>query len=669
MIKFEEIELLGASVGEENPLPDINDNLYIHASYELTDKITEEERTYIGKGMINTLLPYLHQDRYSREKSIKKFKAVVLENKYLKAVFLPELGARLWSLYDKVEKKDLLYVNPVFQPCNLALRNAWFSGGVEFNVSIKGHNPLTCSTLYAEKRIDKDGKEFVSMYEWERKRGIVYSINAYLPEDSKVLYVKDVIENTDDKDTYMYWWSNIAVDETPKTRVLVPTDKTFISYYNADHYVLDTSNIPYAFDTDTSYPVNLKRSLDFFYKIPKEENKWIATADKDGKGLLHYSENLLKARKLFLWGMGKGGRHWNEFLSVKNSAYIEIQAGLLNTQLEHFIMKKQSRIEFVEAYASLVGDKEKLHSNDYFEAVKEVDRILLSYTDGQTPEDKLRNIFPDIDNSTVVEVYTQGSGWGYVENLIRAKQNKAPVSKIFNGFRGDAISSKWENLISKGYLPEISPDEVPNGYVVGKDYIKALEDAIANGQDNFATHLYLGVALYEKEDVKGALKEWLKSLDLTPNAWAYRNVAAYYGQVKGDYEKAKEYMLKAYALQPDNVSLAIACGKLLVTGGYHKEWLKIYDGMKDTLKNTGRLRLLLAKSLIALEMFDQALTIVNADFEMADIKEGELSISALWFDLYSKIIMKKEGLTKEQALEQVKSRYPLPYSLDFRMHE
>ena len=68
-------------------------------------------------------------------------------------------------------------------------------------------------------------------------------------------------------------------------------------------------------------------------------------------------------------------------------------------------------------------------------------------------------------------------------------------------------------------------------------------------------------------------------------------------------------------------------------------------------------------------MFDQALTIVNADFEMADIKEGELSISALWFDLYSKIIMKKEGLTKEQALEQVKSRYPLPYSLDFRMHE
>ncbi len=177
-----------------------------------------------------------------------------------------------------------LYVNPVFQPCNLALRNAWFSGGVEFNVSIKGHNPLTCSPLYCEKRIDENGKEFISMYEWERKRGVVYSINAYLPENSKVLYIKDVIENTKKENCYMYWWSNIATPETPKTRVIVPTNESFVSFYNEDHYVVDKMGIPQTFGTDVSYPTNLKRSLDFFYKIPKDNDKWIATANEHGNG-------------------------------------------------------------------------------------------------------------------------------------------------------------------------------------------------------------------------------------------------------------------------------------------------------------------------------------------------------------------------------------------------
>ena len=35
MIKFEEIEILSGELGDENPLPDINDNTYIHAGYLL----------------------------------------------------------------------------------------------------------------------------------------------------------------------------------------------------------------------------------------------------------------------------------------------------------------------------------------------------------------------------------------------------------------------------------------------------------------------------------------------------------------------------------------------------------------------------------------------------------------------------------------------------------
>ena len=149
MIKFEDYKMPAGAMGEMNPLPDIKNVSYIHAGYQMTDKISEDEKTYLGKGMISTMLPYMMQDNYDRDRKDRNFKAAILENDYIKAVFLPEIGGRLWSLYDKKLGKELLYVNPVFQPCDLALRNAWFSGGVEFNVGIKGHNPLTCSPLFA----------------------------------------------------------------------------------------------------------------------------------------------------------------------------------------------------------------------------------------------------------------------------------------------------------------------------------------------------------------------------------------------------------------------------------------------------------------------------------------------------------------------------------------
>ncbi|MEI6297439.1 MAG: hypothetical protein WCO84_07430, partial [bacterium] len=40
----------------------------------------------------------------------------------------------MWSVFAKPENRDLLLSNPVYQPGNLALRNAWTSGGIEWNI-------------------------------------------------------------------------------------------------------------------------------------------------------------------------------------------------------------------------------------------------------------------------------------------------------------------------------------------------------------------------------------------------------------------------------------------------------------------------------------------------------------------------------------------------------
>ena len=133
-----------ASLGKENPLPDLKSVADAHAQIEIDEAtVSPEEARYMGWGRVNTILPYTIQDGYDRIRRDHAFKAFVLENEFLKATFLPELGGRLWSLYDKEAGRELLHVNPVFQPCNLALRNAWISGGVEWNIGIIGHTPFT----------------------------------------------------------------------------------------------------------------------------------------------------------------------------------------------------------------------------------------------------------------------------------------------------------------------------------------------------------------------------------------------------------------------------------------------------------------------------------------------------------------------------------------------
>src|SRR4051812_42135148 len=131
-LRFETQQMTGAAFPQENPLPPLlNTNT---ASAAVADDAVAE--AYVDRGWEGSMLPYRVQDQYDRQKTKRPFQAAVLENEHLKATFMLELGGRLWSLLDKRTGRDLLHVNPVFQPANLAVRDAWFSGGVEWNISI-----------------------------------------------------------------------------------------------------------------------------------------------------------------------------------------------------------------------------------------------------------------------------------------------------------------------------------------------------------------------------------------------------------------------------------------------------------------------------------------------------------------------------------------------------
>jgi tetratricopeptide (TPR) repeat protein len=678
---MDHIVLPAAEPGEMNPLPDIMNNKYIHAGYELTNAVTEEEARNIGKGMIHTILPYMTQDGYTRDRRNTKIPVIILENRYLKASFLPSLGGRLYSLFDKEEGRELLYVNPVFQPCNLGLRNAWFSGGVEFNVGIKGHCPLTCSPMFAVKQSDDNGQEILSLYEYERIRGIVYSINAWLPDDSRILFIRNVIENTSPCETFMYWWTNMAVPEIEGTRVLTPARNAFVSFYQETHYILDKTEIPYAFGTDVSYPENMNRSLDFFYKLPDSGQKWIAAVGKDGYGLIHFSESVLKGRKLFLWGHGNGGRHWGEYLAGaephSGEGYIEIQAGLAHTQMEHFIMPPSAEIAWTECFAPLHGKADLLHA-DWETAVKEAEARLSRLTDRQTADRFLDKLFPDPAALTEKENLYAGSGWGSLENRLRALCGLPPISRYFTDWTPfeDRETGPWTRLLDSGIFPSGDPGEKPVSYISDHPccpgfWETKLREACRTAPENSAARNQYGVALYTAGKAGEAAGQWEIAADMG-NPYALRNLAAYHGNVCHDYEKASEEILRAASLLPDSLPIAVECGVILCSSGRSglaEKYIELAARMPEAFRQNGRIRLWLVRAYLSLREPEKALSLLTPDLTVPDIKEGELSLSFLWLEAHKQLLMKTEGLSEQEAEKQVKTRYPVPYELDFRMHE
>ena len=306
---FETKRMNVAELGEESSVPDLFGELTTQNS--LVFDLDEDDEIYEGYGKVNSAFPYRQLNGYTRELHEKDVKTAVLENEYLKAVFLTEYGGRLWELWDKKTGKNLLYTNDVLRFSNLAIRNAWFSGGVEWNLGIIGHNPLTTEPLYVAKTQTDEGDPVLRMYEYERIRGVIWQMDFWLEEACPYLNCRMRIVNDSNQVIPMYWWSNMAVPEYEGGRLVVPAKEAFTAVGTNGFKV----EIPFVNGIDVTDYKKIPTSIDYFFHIPKEEPKYIANIAPDGYGLLQFSTPRLQGRKLFSWGNIDASDRWQEFLT------------------------------------------------------------------------------------------------------------------------------------------------------------------------------------------------------------------------------------------------------------------------------------------------------------------------------------------------------------------
>ena len=667
--------LPAASLGNENPLPDLRGVGDAHADIAVdTATVTPEEARYMGWGRLRSILPYTIQDGYGRQRTETGLKSFVLENEHLKAVFLPALGGRLWSLYDKDACRELLHCNPVFQPANLALRNAWFSGGVEWNCGIIGHSPYTCDDMACEELALSDGTPVLRMSAYERVRRIFYRVEAFLPSGAAEMYVRVRIDNALAEDTAVYWWSNMAVNEGPDIRVIVPAQKAFrygyggrlskvpVPYMDAEADKLRGSAARLARENggvlhwDVSRSTCLPQSMDFFFDIPRDARPFIAAVDRNGDGICQTSTHELRGRKLFAWGMGEGGRHWQAFLSEPGSAYIELQSGLARTQLEHLPMAAGQSISWLEAYGPIHADAETAQGADWSKAVRSVEEAL----DARCPEESLetlhRRVRTELDGRTG-SVLHEAAGFARCEKALLGDRFS------FAGLSPDAMrigpaEAPWLELARTGDFPCPSPSDTPVSYQVGREWEEALRAAADSGRaDHWYAHYHLGVMAHYRGDTDRARTEYLRSLLMQRNPWALRCLALL------ERDRAADLLLEAVQMKPVR-PLVIEAMEAFLGARQYDRMLRVFRELPEALQTDGRVCAYHAAALLRSGHIDEAERILEGPLVLTDVREGNTLLTDLWFEAAA---IRHTGKADASGLAWAEEHVRPPEHLDFRM--
>jgi tetratricopeptide (TPR) repeat protein len=667
-LRLETYSMPGADLGPENPLPPFRPVRDTQLMAEMPG-LPPEMRESILWGHPHTILPYTIQDGYNRRRLPRGFRVAVLENEHLRATFLLELGGRLWSLLHKPTGRELLSVTPVFQPANLAIRNAWFSGGVEWNIGAIGHSPFTCAPVFAARVDGPGGTPILRLYEWERIRRVPFQVDAYLPDGSPVLFVRVRITNPHDRAVPMYWWSNIAVPETVDTRVLAPADS---AYAHGNAGGVPVTPVPVTDGTDITYASNLQSSASIFFRIPEGVWPWITALDGDGRGLAQASTGRLRGRKMFAWGMGAGGRKWQAFLSDGSSTYIEIQAGLAPTQMQYATMPAAADWSWLEAYGLLDAhaDAAAIHGADWVAARGAAEGALQRLIPrAELEAEHARGAaWADLPPAAILQC---GSGWGALERRRREMAHEPPPcgpGLVFDDASLGPEQEPWLGLLRDGALPDVTSTAEPHGLVVDPAWRTLLEEALAEGRgENWLAWWRLGVLRQNAGETGAARDAYQRSLAFAETPWSLRNLALL-ALGDGQLGEAADLYLAALRLHPGLLPLAVECGRALIEAGRAQAWLDLLPTLPPHVRSAGRVRLLEGQAALAVGDLARVEPLFIERVEVDDLREGELSLSELWFRYHELRLGAVEALPVNDSLRaRVRSEFPVPEHLDFRM--
>jgi tetratricopeptide (TPR) repeat protein len=287
--------------------------------------------------------PYTLRNNVTNKRADHAWRALFLENEYLKCSVLPDIGGHLYTCTDKISGKPMFYENPSIKKAAISYRGAWAAFGVEFNFPVS-HNWVTLSPVDFAIKQNDDGSASVQVGNVGRVYGMQWTVELVLRPHSTVLEERVTLNNRSDVRHRFYWWNNAGVQVWDDSRIQYPMR------FAASHGFRDVQPWPVEADgTDLSIIKNhTKGPVSLFVHGSREPFMGVWNSHTNS-GTVHYADYAqLPAKKIWSWGVDADGLDWRKALSDNDSAYVEVQAGLFRNQETYAFLEPRQTIAFSE---------------------------------------------------------------------------------------------------------------------------------------------------------------------------------------------------------------------------------------------------------------------------------------------------------------------------------
>ena len=290
--------------------------------------------------------PYPLLDNLTNKRVDKTYRAVFLENEYLRVTVLPELGGKLYAIYDKTAGRDALYTNHVVKYAMVGIRGAWTSGGIEWNFP-DGHTLTTVSPVDFVTRMEEDGGAAVIVGDTERVQRMQWAVAIRLRPGRKVVETEVTLNNRRETPGRYWFWATAAARATDDMRFIYPMREAY------PHAFWPVFSFPKHNGVDLSAYREVTNYLSLFARDSRRDFFGVYY-EKSDWGIAHVADHHeLPGKKTWTWGTDEAGKIWIDKLTDNDGQYVEFQAGRFETQMEHEFIAPHRVERFTEYWFPL----------------------------------------------------------------------------------------------------------------------------------------------------------------------------------------------------------------------------------------------------------------------------------------------------------------------------
>jgi tetratricopeptide (TPR) repeat protein len=303
------------------------------------------------------IYPYTLNETLTDRKTDKTYRAVILENEYVKILVLPEIGGRLHGAADKTNGYIWLYWQETIKPGLISMTGAWISGGIEWNFP-HGHRPSGFMPVDYRLVRNADGSATVWVGETEPVYRMRWLVGMTLFPGRSYLRCDYIFVNPTNYRQPFQFWSTAATHANEWAQAQYPGDMV------TGHGKEEFWNWPVHEGVDLTWWKNSPNASSYFaFNNPSD---WFGTYDHKAQGgMVHVANHhVMPGKKLWTWGSGPSGRIWEDILTEGGGPYFEPQAGAWSDNQPDYHWMAPHQVRTASDYWYPVRDTRGYHNAD-----------------------------------------------------------------------------------------------------------------------------------------------------------------------------------------------------------------------------------------------------------------------------------------------------------------